>query len=305
MLGRVSLVDTYNSPSLLRHDGRMPPGDRFPLDSTLLRDLLVSPDGPLARLTIVEQSESTNSELAAAVAQDPAAWPAPALLVAEHQVAGRGRAGRVWETPARAALTCSLLTRPLVLRDHLSWLPLLAGLATVTALRSTLGVHAVVKWPNDVLVPTDLPAIEGWGSMRKIAGILTEALPDGGVIIGVGINVSQASEELPVPTATSLSQVGAATTDRAVILTALAESTVSVLRRWNAVGGDVVASGLADEAAQISATIGSPVRVVLSDGATLSGVAKGYAGDGALLVEDTEGVITQVHSGDVYHLRLN
>src|SRR5690349_9235927 len=72
-----------------------------------LADLLVAPHGPLARLEVVEESASTNTELAAAVAADPQAWPAPALLVAEHQVAGRGRSGRGWQTPARTALTGS------------------------------------------------------------------------------------------------------------------------------------------------------------------------------------------------------
>lgn len=277
---------------------------RAPLDTTLLRDLLCAPHGPLQRLTVVESSASTNSQLAAEVAADPQAWPAPALLVAEHQQAGRGRAGRTWETPPRAALTASLLVRPQVAPDRLGWLPLLAGLATVTALRATLGVQAVAKWPNDVLVVTDGPEVEGWGTLRKIAGILTEVLPDG-VVIGVGINVSQTADELPVPTAVSVAQAGGATVDRTVILTALAESFVSVLGRWTAAGGDVVASGLADEVVAVSATVGASVRVELSDGTELRGTATGLAPDGALLVEDASGTLRTVHSGDVYHLRLN
>ncbi|WP_093183284.1 biotin--[acetyl-CoA-carboxylase] ligase [Sanguibacter gelidistatuariae] len=287
------------------------------LDRTLLADLLLVPHGPLAALSIVEESESTNTELAAAVAADPAAWPAPALLVAEHQVAGRGRSGRTWQTPDRAALTCSLLMRPQVPRESLSWLPLLAGLATVTALRSTLGLDAQVKWPNDVLVPAGEPAgaqsddevdgqaLEGWGSLRKVAGILTELLPDGGVIVGVGLNVSQTREELPVPSATSLALAGAATTDRSVILTALAEACISVLGRWTAAGGDAWAAGLVGEIEAASATIGSTVRVELTGGAILVGTATGFAPDGGLLVTDDAGQVTTVRSGDVYHLRLN
>lgn len=286
------------------HDGRMDPDVRAPLDTALLRDLLCEPHGPLRRLDVVETSESTNTELAAGVAADPAAWPAPALLVAEHQMAGRGRAGRSWATPARAALTASLLVRPQVPRERLGWLPLLAGLATVTALRSTLGVQAVAKWPNDVLVLTDEPEIEGWGRLRKIAGILTEVLPDG-VVIGVGLNVSQTREELPVPTAVSVAQVGGASIDRTVILTALAEASVSVLGRWTEAGGDVHTSGLAEEVAAVSATVGASVRVELADGTELRGTATGLAADGALLVEDASGTVRTVHTGDVYHLRLN
>ena len=281
------------------------PLDRPPLDRPLLDELLLIPHGPLATLRVVQESESTNTELAAAVTADPAAWPAPALLVAEHQVAGRGRSGRSWQTPERAALTCSLLVRPQVPRDALSWLPLLAGLATVTALRATLGLDARVKWPNDVLVPTDHPAIEGWGSLRKVAGILTELVPDGGAIIGVGLNVSQTHEELPVPSAVSLALAGAATTDRTVIITALTEAFVAVLGRWTEAGGDVVAAGLVEEIAAVSATIGSQVRVELTGGAVLTGQATGFAEDGGLLVVDDAGRTTTVRSGDVYHLRLN
>lgn len=282
----------------------MDTGAREPLDTALLRDLLAEPLGPLRRLLVVETSASTNTQLAAEVAADPQAWPSPALLVAEHQEAGRGRAGRTWQTPPRAALTASLLVRPGVPPERLGWLPLLAGLATVTALRSTLGLQAVAKWPNDVLVVTDEPELPGWGHARKIAGILTEVLPDG-VVIGVGLNVSQTPEELPVPTAVSVLQAGGATTDRTVILTALAESFVSVLGRWTAAEGDVVASGLAEEVVAVSATVGASVRVELAGGDEVLGVATGLAPDGALLVEDASGTVVTVHSGDVHHLRLN
>ncbi|MEP7763386.1 biotin--[acetyl-CoA-carboxylase] ligase [Sanguibacter sp. 25GB23B1] len=282
----------------------MDSADRQPLDAGFLRELLVAPTGPLARLEIVDRSESTNTELAASVAADPDAWPAPALLVAEHQVAGRGRAGRVWETPARSALTCSLLVRPQVPREAMSWLPLLAGLATVTALRSTLGLHAAAKWPNDVLVEDAGPHVEGWGTARKVAGILTELLPDGGAIVGIGVNVSQTAEELPVESATSLALAGAATTDRVVILTALGEAFTSVLARWAGAGGDVVSSGLDEEIAAVSATVGSQVRVSLLDGSAVVGEATGHAPDGGLVVADAQGRTQTVHSGDVHHLRV-
>lgn len=275
-----------------------------------LADLLVAPHGPLARLEVVEESASTNTELAAAVAADPQAWPAPALLVAEHQVAGRGRSGRGWQTPARTALTGSLLVRPDVPRERLSWLPLLAGLATVRCLRATAGVEAVVKWPNDVLVPAPGTAEgaareeAGWGTYRKVAGILCELLPDGGAIVGVGLNVLQSEHELPVASATSLALVGAATTDREVLLTALEESFAQILGRWQAAGGDAVEAGLAEECAEVSATLGAQVRVDLTGGGQVVGEAHGFGPDGSLVVREVDGTDRVLHSGDVHHLRL-
>lgn len=288
----------------------MTTADHPALRPGFLRDLLVAPHGPLARLEVVEESTSTNTELAAAVAADPQAWPAPALLVAEHQVAGRGRAGRGWETPARTALTGSLLVRPEVPRERLSWLPLLAGLATVRCLRATAGVEAVVKWPNDVLVPApgaaEGAAVEqaGWGTYRKVAGILCELLPDGGAIVGVGLNVLQNERELPVATATSLALVGAATTDREVLLTALEESFAQILGRWQDAAGDAAEAGLVEECVEVSATLGAHVRVDLTGGGRVTGEACGFGADGSLLVRAADGTTHVLHSGDVHHLRL-
>ncbi|WP_369824470.1 biotin--[acetyl-CoA-carboxylase] ligase [Cellulosimicrobium sp. CUA-896] len=175
--------ETRSDDARVPHDATRPA-----LRAEFLRELLVAPAGPLGRLEVVEESASTNGELARAVAQDPPAWPAPALLVAEHQGAGRGRLGRTWTTPPRAALLGSLLLRSDVPAETLSWLPLLAGLATVRALRATASVDAVVKWPNDVLVPdaSGDPSGPLHGGLRKVAGILAEVLPDGAVVVASG-----------------------------------------------------------------------------------------------------------------------
>ena len=84
------------------------------------------------------------------------------------------------------------------------WLPLLAGIAVASAVRSAAGVGAVLKWPNDVLV-----------GERKLAGILAEQSPDGSaVVIGTGLNVATPADALPVSAtglpATSLLAEGAA-----------------------------------------------------------------------------------------------
>src|SRR5687768_9839446 len=102
-------------------------GEYGGMRQSLYRDKLTVPG--FARVEVVETSPSTNAELVTAVRSDPADWPAPSALVAEHQTAGKGRAGRSWETPARAGLTVSVLLRPQVPAEALGWLPLLAGLA--------------------------------------------------------------------------------------------------------------------------------------------------------------------------------
>jgi len=286
---------------------------RSPLDAAALASVLLAPRGPLARVEVVATSGSTNVDLVSAATARPDAWPTPALLVADHQTAGRGRAGRTWETPARAALTSSLLVRPGVPPHRLSWLPLLVGLAVVRALRSTTGLEPVLKWPNDVLLPApDGAVVTGWGPYRKAVGILVEGLADGRAVVGVGINVSQGADELPVPSATSLAASGAPDVDRAVVLEAQVGELVRLLEAWRAAGGDPRAArlgggddgiSLAAAVADACLTVGARVAVDLVDGTRLDGTAYGLGTDGALLVRGDDGGERVVVAGDVRHVR--
>jgi BirA family transcriptional regulator, biotin operon repressor / biotin---[acetyl-CoA-carboxylase] ligase len=104
------------------------------------------------------------------------------------QTHGRGRLGRTWEAPAGLALLFSVLLHPQPPMSLWPELSLVAGDAVAAALREQTGVAAALGHPNDVLV-------EG----RKIAGILAEASV-GRVVLGIGVNVNQAAEDLPVET---------------------------------------------------------------------------------------------------------
>lgn len=274
--------------------------DRPPLSVDLLRSLLVGVTRPIHRLEVLDTVDSTSSWIAREVAADPEAWPHPALVVADHQQAGRGRRGREWVVPPRAAVTASLLMRPDFPPESLSWLPLLAGLSVARGLRATAGVDAAVKWPNDVLLPvTSDDETTVW---RKVAGLLGDVLPDGSVVVGFGVNVSQTADELPVDTATSLALAGAATTDRAIVLTAVIEGFAEVLGRWVDAGGDVRAAGLDDECAEACTSLGQQVRVELPGGACIEGVADRLGPTGALVVRTDDGE-QEFHAGDVHHLR--
>lgn len=276
---------------------------RAPLDVDLLRRALLRPDGPLARLDVVAESASTHVDLVAH-ARRPAP-KVPALLVAEHQTAGRGRAGRSWQTPPGAALTASYLLRPEIPAASLGWVPLVAGLAVVRTLTAA-GVEARVKWPNDVLLPA-ADEIEGFGAFRKVAGVLAEAVPAGGetfVVLGVGLNVDQDTSELPVETATSLRLAGA-TAGRADLLVGLTTELLGLLARLEAAGGDAAAAGIVGEYTAVSGTLGARVRAELAGGAEIvEGTAVGLTGQGALVVAGSGGTERVVTAGDVHHLRL-
>src|SRR6478609_6691969 len=104
------------------------------------------------------------------------------------QTQGRGRLGRTWEAPSGRALLFSVLLHPKPPMALWPELSLVAGDAVARALHEETGVAAELSHPNDVL-------IEG----RKVAGILPEASV-GRVVLGIGVNVNQTTEELPAET---------------------------------------------------------------------------------------------------------
>ncbi|WP_425954690.1 biotin--[acetyl-CoA-carboxylase] ligase [Xylanimonas sp. McL0601] len=283
------------------------------LDVEAVRSAVLRPVGPWASVDVLPVAASTNAELVErARAADEAGTPldAPAALAAEHQTAGVGRAGRSWETPPHAALTVSMLLRPDVPDVALGWLPLLSGLAMVRVLRDA-GVPAALKWPNDVLLPAG-ESLDGFGPWRKVAGILAQVVPGGGVVVGIGLNVAQATDELPVPTATSLALSGAPAPalDRTALLAALLRELAAVVERWSADDGDADVPGpggapsLVDEYAAVSATLGTLVRADLAGGGgTVEGTAERLSDDGALVVVRADGSVRIVAAGDVHHVR--
>jgi len=286
--------------------GRWTDLDRPPLAVASLRSALLAPAGPLARLEVVPEVGSTNTELVRRATADPEGWPAPALLTTDSQVAGRGRLGRTWEAPPRSGVALSLLLRPTAPPSTWSWLPLLTGVAVVGVLRDLAGLPAALKWPNDVLV-------EG----RKACGLLVEVLPPllgtaggtapAGVVVGVGVNTTTRREELDaggLDGATSLRLEGAATTDRDVLVRALVRALLGEVARFEGAGGSARRSGLAARTAEVCSTLGREVSVALPGGGVLRGTAEGLDGDGRLLVRGGSAAeAVAVGAGDVVHVR--
>ena len=142
------------------------------------------------------------------------------LVIADSQMAGRGRAGKRWITPKRSALAFSLVIRPgSMTAEELGGLVVLGALGVVEALKS-LAIEPEIKWPNDVIV-----------AGKKIAGVLVEASWLGDeleyAILGIGVNIHPESvpksEDLDFP-ATCADEEAGAHCDRTETLTAILES---------------------------------------------------------------------------------
>jgi BirA family biotin operon repressor/biotin-[acetyl-CoA-carboxylase] ligase len=266
---------------------------RAPLDAAALRRAAVRPGGLWREIEVVQSTGSTNADLLARALRGE---PEGAVLAAEEQRAGRGRMGRTWTSPARAALTFSVLLKPAVPPARRGWLPLLTGVAAAAAVTEVTGVDTKLKWPNDLLAGD-----------AKLAGILAEASGDA-VVVGIGLNVSTEPAEFPSPRpgalpATSLRAAGATALDRANLLLAILEGFERWYRTWQQAGGDPDRSGLRPEYTRLSATIGRTVRAELPGGQALSGPAAGVDSDGRLLVRVSPGSEVAVAAGDVVHLR--
>lgn len=261
---------------------------RSPLDAEALRSLV--PREFWRALAVCDVTGSTNADVAAAARAGAAEG---LVVVAERQDAGRGRIGRQWVSPPRAGLTFSVLLRPAGVPTHRwGWLPLLAGVALATAVTTVAGVETWLKWPNDLLA--------GAGR-RKVAGLLAEVADDA-VVVGIGLNVTLAAEDLPRPDATSLALAGATELDRNVLLPPILAALSADYLAWRAAGGDPESAGLLAGYRERCDTLGRQVRVELPAGDPLLGKAVDVDVDGRLVVETATGP-TLVAAGDVVHVR--
>ncbi len=212
--------------------------------------------------------DSTNTWV---LEQARAGAPEGLVAVADHQTAGRGRLGRVWEAPAGANLLLTVLLRPAVV----SYRSLACvALAARDACAAVAGVTPDVKWPNDLLV-----------GGAKLAGVLAETDGAGAVAVGIGLNVAWAPP-------------GAASLGESIARDDVVDAFLAALAGWL----DRTDADVASAYRSACTTLGQQVRVELVDGESFEGVAADVDDDGRLLVE-VNACLRTVDVGDVVHLR--
>ena len=217
-------------------------------------------------VSVTEETSSTQIDLANN-------FKVGKVLVAEYQSAGRGRLDRKFEVPPRKGLTFSFCIDK---QENLGWIPLITGLAVSQAINKYIGKDLVkVKWPNDLL-------IEG----KKLAGILSEK-NENGVVVGVGINIFQTQQELPIDNAVSLSMFYEI--DRNDLI-------VEILNQLGSALADIETQKNLYRSA--CSTLGTKVRATLPNGEIVEDLAIGISNDGALLLNTRE-----ISVGDILHLR--
>ena len=241
----------------------------------------------------LEVTGSTNTDALAWAEHDA---PEGALVVAEHQTAGRGRWGRRWESPPGAGLLFSLVLRPQRPVSELALVTTSLGVAVAEGVEATCDLACGLKWPNDVTV-----------AGRKVAGVLVETRLVGATVpvavAGVGINVNwaKAPPELAdraTSVAAELRRIGRlAPVDREALLAAVLERFEDLYPR--AIHSPV--SVLA-KATERSVILGRPVRVRRADGSDLDGTATRLLETGGLEVRSEQGCVA-VEAGEIERVR--
>ncbi len=226
---------------------------------------------------VVDQIESTSSELMRRAQRRDVHRVA---LAAEWQSAGRGRRGRAWTAIAGGSLTFSLGWKFEQGAGFLAGLSLAVGVAVVRALEAQGFKDVALKWPNDLI-----------HRHLKVGGILIElngdALGPTTTVIGVGLNVripATARKDIPVPVTDLATIAGrrAPPVDRNRLLAALLAELAAVLDLYSKEGF----APFAAEWQHRHAYQGKAVRLLLPDGATVTGKVAGVDASGALVLAD-------------------
>lgn len=250
------------------------------LNEQALRRALRSAGLPDGSVRWEELTDSTNAT-ALAMARDGA--PEWTLVGAGHQLAGRGRLGRTWESTPGDSLLFSVVLRPPLPPDRAVLLTLLAGASMAVACAANGVGDVACKWPNDLL-----------RGDAKVGGILAEAAVAGGriehVVLGVGINVAA-----PPPTVEGAAGLGGI------------EAEPLLAGFLGGIGEPIDPATFAERTLNryrpLCATIGRRVRATTTDGRAVEGTATDVGADGSLVVETPAGERVAVGFGEVLHLR--
>ncbi len=171
----------------------------------------------------LEKTDSTNSYLKSIPSHE---LTHGAVVLADHQVKGRGQYERTWEAEPFKNLTFTIAFRPKI-SDRLNLLSLAVAYSVTRVLDTNVGESVRLKWPNDILIDS-----------KKVGGLLTECTFNGSnpdrVLIGLGLNVGQTQFSNEVKNqATSLNAVTGKSIDREELLNNLLLAIENIYQRWH------------------------------------------------------------------------
>lgn len=224
-----------------------------------------------------------------------------AFVVADYQSGGKGRRGRVWESPFGTSLSMSLVLQPSMIPEKASMLTLVNALAVRETIEKVTGLKSSIKWPNDIVI-----------SGKKLCGILTEMSTEGRkiryVVIGTGINVN--IKEFPKEIsdiATSLYKEncrGVVSSGKSLFVQReklIVQYLESFEKYYEIFMETQDLSLLREEYETYLVSIGKEVRILDNANKEIDniGICEGITENGDLIVTMSDGTVRQVLSGEV------
>ena len=243
----------------------------------------------LGRRDIISLDETDSTNLRA---KDLAAGGAPegTVIVAGEQTEGRGRKGRSWFSPSGAGVYLSLILRPPLAPSEAPRITLMTGVAATEALVSLPGLDARIKWPNDILVRG-----------RKIAGILTEISTEMDrvdyVVVGLGLNVNIPRQSLAEGLRERATSI-LIETGKSFSRVRLIQAFLKHFETYYKILQDEGFEPIRKRWKELSDIIGQRVSVEMI-GMVRTGRVVDIDSDGVLILEDDQGSIQRIASGDV------
>jgi BirA family transcriptional regulator, biotin operon repressor / biotin---[acetyl-CoA-carboxylase] ligase len=249
--------------------------------------------GSLWKEVFVHDRVSSTNELAMSMAAKDGERP-DSVIIADSQERGKGRLGRVWQSPAGKNIHLSLLLRPNLAPRDATMLTLLSAVASASAIKNISGLPVAIKWPNDLIL-----------SEKKVGGILTEIRADidkvSLAVIGIGINVNTDKEDF----AGGIDLIATSMKEETGKRFSRNELIIEILKEFDRLYSRFKTEGkapLLQEWKTLSSTIGKKVKVSIADD-ILYGVAEGIDEDGMLILKLPSGILKRISAGDVTLLR--
>lgn len=211
------------------------------------------------------------------------------LVVADQQDQGKGRRGNGWVSPKGSDIFMTIVLRPNIKTIHAPMLTLVMALAVSKGIDEVTGLVSYIKWPNDIVV-----------NNKKVCGILTEMTTEmddiNYVVIGAGVNVNRTTFSTDIEDkATSLCLESGSNHNRAFLINSILNAFEYYydlfIKKENL-------SDLMEDYNNKLINTGKEVRII-NDNKSEIKIALGIDKDGGLMVENADGSVDTIISGEV------
>lgn len=238
------------------------------------------------KIVHLEVTDSTNNEVRRQASKELVHG---LLVIANEQTNGRGRRGHSWLSEKQSGIWMSVMLVPDMEAEKAPMITLVAAMAAARAIEESLGLAAMIKWPNDIIV-----------NRRKVCGMLTEMSTDAEgnryIVLGIGINTN--AKEFPPELeqiAGSLCMAKGAAVDEEALIEEFGRAFEYYYDRFIMVGD---LSYIIEEYNSHLINAGAQVRVIEGD-KELIYTAVGIDKQGQLIAKDEYNIERTILSGEV------